>query len=191
MAAEGAVPIERLDAAGAREDLPALVEILRDAVDGGASVSFLPPLGAAEAERYWRGIVAAVDAATRILLVARVSGRIDGTVQLDLDQPQNGGHRAEVAKLLVHRRARRRGLGRAMLSAIEEEALRAGRTLLVLDTRRGDAGEGLYRSQGYVEAGVIPGYARSAEGSRTDTVFFYRVFEPDTSMRMGCGEGGS
>ena len=178
MAAEGAIAIERLDAAGTREALPALVEILRDAVDGGASVSFLPPLGVAEAERYWRGIIAAVDAGTRILLVARVGGRIDGTVQLDLDQPQNGGHRAEVAKLLVHRSARRRGLGRALLSAIEGEAARAGRTLLVLDTRRGDAGEGLYRAHGYVEVGIVPGYARSAEGSLTDTVFFYRVLEP-------------
>lgn len=97
MAAEGAVPVERVNATGACAVLPALVEILRDAVGGGASVSFLPPPGAAEAALYWRGIIAAVDAGTRILLVARASGRLDGTVQLDLDQPQNGGHRAEIA----------------------------------------------------------------------------------------------
>lgn len=166
-----------LDSAEAAEHLPALVELLRDAVDGGASVGYLPPLDPAEAEAYWRGVLAALDTAHRILLVAVEDGQLVGTVQLALESRPNGSHRAEVSKLLVHSAHRRRGIGQALMRTLEDTARIAGRTTLVLDTLQGDAGEQLYRRLGYLIAGVIPQYARVGDGSLQPTVLYYKLLE--------------
>jgi ribosomal protein S18 acetylase RimI-like enzyme len=155
-----------------------LIALLRDVVEDGASVGFLPPLGAEEAGRYWDGVFAAVEDGTRVLWVARTpEGGIAGTVQLDLEKRANGRHRAEVVKLMVHTRERRRGLGRLLMRAAEDEAGRRGRTTLVLDTRQGDPSERLYRSLGWQLAGVIPRYARSADGSLDGSAFYYRLLD--------------
>jgi acetyltransferase len=170
-----ALSIERLTGAEATAALPALIDLLRDAVESGASVGFLPPLDRDAARAYWESVVDAVSRGTRILLAARIAAGIVGSVQLDLAQQPNARHRAEVMKLLVLRSARRQGIGRALLAAVESEARHAGRSLLVLDTRRGDAAEQLYRGHGYTEAGIIPRFARGADGLLHDTVFFYRI----------------
>ena len=166
--------IRALTADEAREMVEPLIELLRDAVDSGASVGFLPPLEEAEARDYWQGVFAAMTERRRRLLAASENGSIHGAVQLDLEPRPNGSHRAEVMKLFVHRRERRRGIGRALMQAVEDAARESGRSLLVLDTKRGDAAEQLYLSLGYTIAGVIPRYARDASGTLHDTVLFYR-----------------
>jgi acetyltransferase len=171
-----ALAIDVLDAAQAERELRALAGLLKDAVDSGASVGFLPPLSEAEAEAYWRGVIEAIRDGSCVLLVAReANGTLVGTAQLLLAMRANGLHRAEVAKVIVHTTARRRGIGRALMLALEERARRLGRTTLVLDTRRGDPSEGLYTSVGYTLAGVIPRYARSANGALDPSAFYYRV----------------
>lgn len=167
--------IERLSADAATAIRDDLCAILRDAVDGGASVGFLPPLHMAEAARYWDAVIAEVAAGTRALLIARVGGMAVGTVQLDLPGKPNAAHRAEVQKLLVHRAARRRGIGSALMAAVEDLARELGRRLLVLDTRADDDAEPLYRRIGYTEVGRIPGYALNAAGGADTTVIFYRA----------------
>ena|SRR5712692_2129514 len=152
-----------------------LIGLLQDAVDSGASVGFLPPCAAPDARAYWAGVQQAVAKGNRILLAAVEDGKVHGAVQLDLATMPNGRHRAEVMKLLVARQARRRGIGRALMLAVERAARR---TLLVLDTRRGDAAEALYVSRGYIRAGIIPRYARSASGTLDDTVYLYRELDP-------------
>lgn len=169
--------IEQLSAEQARAALPELIELLRDSVEGGASVGFLPPLQPADAQEYWQGVIAGLASESRMLLVAQQGGRLVGTVQLEPAAKLNASHRAEVQKLLVHRAARRQGIGRALMREAEAAALGLGRTLLVLDTRAGDLAEQLYRSLGYVCAGEIPRYARSADGRLTGTLFFYRFLD--------------
>jgi len=166
--------VERFTAEQGDGHLGQLVGLLRDAVDSGASVGFLPPVGDAEGRAYWRTVLAAVSEGGRVLLAALDEDGIVGTVQLDLSRMPNAKHRAEVMKLMVHRRARGQGIGRALMLGLEEEARRVGRTLLVLDTRAGDAAERLYVRLGYTRVGVIPRYARSASESLDDTVYFYR-----------------
>jgi GNAT superfamily N-acetyltransferase len=176
VATEPAPTIEALDAAAVRRHAAELIDILVDCVDGGASVGFLPPLGRDEAAAYWASVADALAAGSRMLLVARRAGApADGTVQLDLATRANGLHRAEVVRLLVHRRARRHGLGRALMRAIEDEARRRGRTTLVLDTREGDPSERLYQALGWTRAGVIPRYARSADGALDGSAFYYKL----------------
>jgi ribosomal protein S18 acetylase RimI-like enzyme len=171
--------IQRLDGDGVRAARAELIALLRDVVDAGASVGFLPPLGVDEAGRYWDGVAAALGGGSRRLWIARgASGAIIGTVQLDLEARPNGSHRAEVMKLMVHTGARRRGMGRALMLAAEAEARGCGRTTLVLDTRRGDPSEALYLSLGWTLAGIIPRYARSADGGLDATAFYYRLFDP-------------
>lgn len=179
-----AIPADAL-----RADLPSFIGLLQDAVESGASVGFLPPLGEEDARRYWVGVADALDGGTRVLLAARApggegggdgrgsAGDLLGAVQLDLATSPNGRHRAEVMKLFVHRRARRQGVARALMLAIEDAARAAGRRLLVLDTRAGDAAEQLYLGLGYVRVGVIPRYARSAAGTLDATVYMYRELE--------------
>ena len=169
--------IELLTADAARRERAPLIALLQDVVDAGASVGFLPPLGADEAGRYWDGVFAAVGKDTRGLWLARAAADIVGTVQLDLEKRPNGNHRAEVMKLMVHTSARRRGVGRALMLAAEAEARRRGRTTLVLDTRRGDPSEPLYLSLGWTLAGVIPRYARSAGGRLDASAFYYRLLQ--------------
>lgn len=169
--------VQEWGAAEARERCEELAALLRDAVDGGASVGFLPPLAQEEALAYWRRVQAALEDGGRKLLAAVDDGRLLGAVQLDLAGMPNGAHRAEVMKLFVYSAARRKGIGRMLMEAVERLAWAQGRSLLVLDTRRGDDAERLYRQLGYVEAGVIPRYARSASGRLEDTVLFYKELE--------------
>jgi acetyltransferase len=170
------VVIEVLGAEQTTRELRALAALLKDAVDSGASVGFLPPLAESESEAYWRGMVESVRDGSCVLLAAREpDGALVGTAQLLLATRPNGSHRAEVAKVIVHTKARRRGIGRALMLALEAHARRLGRTTLVLDTRRGDASEQLYTSVGYILAGVIPRYARSADGALDPSAFYYRL----------------
>jgi ribosomal protein S18 acetylase RimI-like enzyme len=173
--------IEALGPEAARARQRELADILVDCVDGGASVGFLPPLAPAEAARYWSSVADAIADGSRVLLVGGPrGGPATGTVQLDLCTRANGLHRAEVVRLLVHRAARRQGLGRALMEAIEAEARRRGRTTLVLDTREGDPSERLYRSLGWQRAGVIPRYARSADGALHGTAYYYKLGGAET-----------
>jgi GNAT superfamily N-acetyltransferase len=158
-------------------DIRGLAEVLIDCVDGGASVSFVSPLPLGKAIGFWRSVAKAVANGERALLVAEDAAGIVGTVQLILDQPENQPHRADLSKMLVHRRARRRGAGAAILRAAEEVARELGKTLLVLDTASADA-ERLYARQGWVRVGVVPGYALWPAGGLCDTTFFYRLLEP-------------
>lgn len=168
---EPAPHVERLDATEVTGAIPTLADILIDAVDGGSSTSFLPPLDRAVAEEFWARV--ARDPASHVF-VARDAEGIAGVVVLALATYPNSVHRAEVQKLLVHRRARRRGLAAALMRALEAEARALGRTLLVLDTKRGDAAEALYRKLGWTEVGVIPDFAITPEGY-CDTVYFYKL----------------
>jgi GNAT superfamily N-acetyltransferase len=152
-----------------------LIALLRDVVDGGASVGFLPPLREEEARVYWDGVIDALRGPGRLLWIARDGDVVVGTVQLDLCGKGNGLHRAEIMKLLVHSAHRRRGVARALMNAAEAEARRIGRTLLVLDTRAGDAAEPLYRSLGWICSGVIPQYARNGEGGLDPSAFYYKL----------------
>jgi acetyltransferase len=151
-----------------------LADLLCDAVDSGASIGFLPPVLRNEANSYWESVKQAMRNGSRVLIVASDASGIAGAVQLGLEMRANGNHRAEVMKLMVHRRSRGRGLGRELMKQAEVVARGLGRTLLVLDTRRGDVAEQLYTKLGYERAGLIPGYARSASGELHDTVFMYR-----------------
>jgi GNAT superfamily N-acetyltransferase len=178
----GTIVIESLSVEGVKRHRGALIALLTDAVDSGASVGFLPPLAEAEADAYWQTVAAAVREGSRVLLVARVAegadageGDVVGTAQLLLATSPNARHRAEVAKVIVHTKARRRGLGRALMLAVEDRARRLGRTTLVLDTRRGDPSEQLYTSVGYRLAGAIPAYAESADGTLDPSGFYYRL----------------
>jgi ribosomal protein S18 acetylase RimI-like enzyme len=171
--------IELLTPETAPACLAALVAVLQDAVDDGASVGFLPPLEAEQAAAYWRGVFEALDGdALRLFAARHPTLGLVGTVQLDLAMRANGRHRAEVAKLLVHRAARRQGIASALMLALEEEARRLGRTTLFLDTRAGDPSERLYTSLGYTRAGEIPQFARSANGALDATVFYYKLLAP-------------
>jgi ribosomal protein S18 acetylase RimI-like enzyme len=144
-------------------ELDMLAELLRAVVYDGAGVSFVVPFSMEDARAFWRDrVLPGVRARTRRVLVARQQRRIVGTVQLDLAMPPNQQHRAEVAKLLVHPDARRRGIARALMVALESTARAEKRTLLTLDTVTGRGGEALYRSLGYAVAGIIPRFARGS-----------------------------
>lgn len=157
------------------ELLAGLEGLLEDSVNGGASVGFHPPLAPAANTAYWSGVAAQVADSATVLLAARTAdGFLAGTVQLALCAKQNGPHRAEVQKLLVHSAHRRRGLGRRLLAAAEEHADALGRTLLVLDTLEGADGVPLYQAAGWTAAGRIPGYTREVDGRHHATVIFYR-----------------
>jgi GNAT superfamily N-acetyltransferase len=143
---------------------------------GGASIGFMAPLTREKADAFWWGVTESLEAGERILLVAedQGSGAIVGTVQVVLGQPENQPHRADVAKMLVHRRARRQGLGAALMRAAEDAARAAGKTLLVLDTAGSDA-ERLCERLGWTRAGLVPGYALMPDGRPCDTTIFYKT----------------
>lgn len=151
-----------------------LAELLIDCVEGGASVSFMHPLAVAKAEDFWRRVGERVARGEVALLVAEDAIGVAGTVQLILDQPENQPHRADLSKMLVHRRARRQGLGAALLRAAEIVARDCGKSLLVLDTASADA-ERLYAKLGWQRCGVIPGFALLPRGGFCDTTYFYRT----------------
>ena len=158
-------------------DVEALAALTIDVVAGGASIGFMLPIDAARAGAFWRRVAAGVSGGDRVLFVADDDDGIVGTVQLLLEQPENQPHRADVAKMMVANRARRRGIGAALMQAAEREAIARGKTLLVLDTASADA-ERLYARLGWQRAGTIPGYALLPQGGPCDTTYFYRVFGP-------------
>jgi GNAT superfamily N-acetyltransferase len=151
-----------------------LADVLIDCVEGGASVSFMLPLTRERAEAFWRRVANGVHAGQRALVVAEDDQGICGTVQLLLDLPENQPHRADVAKMLVHRRARRQGVGAALMQAAEATALDCGRTVLVLDTVTGGDAERLYARLGWQRVGEVPKYALMPRGGFCSTTFFYR-----------------
>jgi len=161
---EDAVTIRALSPKEAVEQIGALSRVLIDCVEGGASVSFMLPMTQDKADTFWRGVADGVAAGERILLVAEMAGEIVGTVQVVLKQPENQPHRADIAKMLVHRKARRRGVGAALMRAAEEAARKAGKSVLVLDTVTGSDAERLYTRLGWERVGVIPNYALWPQG---------------------------
>jgi GNAT superfamily N-acetyltransferase len=160
----------------ARDRVHALSAVLIDCVEGGASVSFMSPLTRERADAFWHSVAEGVAGGERILLVAEEGpdGPILGTVQVVLKQPENQPHRADIAKMLVHRRARKRGVGAALMRAAEDAARAAGKTVLVLDTVTGSDGERLYARLGWQRVGVIPDYALWPQGGLCDTTVFYK-----------------
>ena len=165
--------VERVTPPVGSSDLADLADLLVDAVDSGAAVSFLAPLSRERALEWWRATISSADSRA-IFLVARDDDGIAGTVQLHPAWAPNQPHRAEIVKLMVHRRARRTGLGRHLMEAIEAEALQAGFTLLTLDAKRGEPAEQLYRRLGWTAAGAIPRYAFDSDGTPHDAVIFYK-----------------
>lgn len=177
--------IERLAPPGADADLRALAELLVDAVESGAAVSFLAPLSLEGARDWWRKTLATSDPRA-VFLVARDGEGIVGSVQLHPAWAPNQPHRADVAKLLVHRRGRRAGLGTQLMQTVEDAARRAGFRLLVLDAKRGAAAERLYRRLGWTCAGTIPRYALDPDGATPhDTVIFYKDLSPADAAPPG------
>lgn len=175
------IEISRINAGEASRLLRDLTALLQDAVNNGASIGFLPPLTEQEATAYWGEVIEALRGQYRIMLIARNDGAVAGTVQLDMESRPNGRHRAEVIKLVVHSAHRRRGIGEALMKAIEAQAMDAGRTTLVLDTRLGDHAEKLYLKLGYTPAGMIPKYAANADGTLDTTVVMYKLLGASAS----------
>ena len=161
-----------------------LADVLVDCVEGGASVSFMQPMTRDKAMTFWRRVADGVAKGERALLVAEDAHGVCGTVQLILDLPENQPHRADLAKMLVHHRRRRQGLGAALMRAAEAVAVDCGRTLLVLDTVTGADGERLYARLGWQRVGEVPRYALTPRGGYCSTTFFYRDLSaapgPDT-----------
>lgn len=166
--------LERLDAAA----IDALSAVLIDCVEGGASVSFMLPMTRAKAAGFWQDVAASVERGERLIYVAEDDAGIAGTVQLVWASPENQPHRADVAKMLVHRRARRRGLGAALLRAAEHGARAHGRTLLVLDTVSGGDGDRLYAAGGWQRVGEIPDYALWPGGGLCATTLYFKSLRP-------------
>jgi GNAT superfamily N-acetyltransferase len=167
------VTIRRLDTLDDVQ-VDGLAALLIDCVDGDASASFMYPLAAETARAFWRRVATGVAAGERAILVAEDADGIVGTVQLILAQPENQPHRADLAKMLVHRRARRRGLGAALIAAAEQMGRDCGKTLLVLDTETGSDAERLYARMGWIRVGEIPDYALRPRGGLVPTTVFYR-----------------
>jgi len=161
----------------AEGEIGQLAELLMDAVEGGASIGFMPPLSREQALAYWQEVIADMRSGHRLLLVSMDGDLVQGSVQIHLEPRANGNHRAEVIKLFVHRRARRRGLAKALMLEVESTARRLGRTLLLMDTRKGGEAEKMCQSLGYVKCGEIPKYARSGDGSLDPSVFYYCQLE--------------
>jgi GNAT superfamily N-acetyltransferase len=166
--------IRRLSAVEARESLDALGEVLADCVAGGASVSFMPPFSKSDAAAFFESLLPEIERGDRILLAAYSDGKLVGTVQVAHAWPPNQPHRADVAKMLVHRSARRHGIGAQLMRSAEEHARAAGKTLLVLDTVTGDNAERLYERLGWIKVGSIPNYALYPDGRPCATTVFYK-----------------
>ena len=166
--------IELLSAAPVAADLADLNALLRDAVEGGASVGFILPLPDTDVVTYWTGVLADVAAGKRVLLVARDAGRIVGSVQLELAQRSNSRHRCELQKLLVLRSHRGRGLGTSLMAVAEDFARLRHRSLIVLDTSASGNALNLYARCGYTRVGAIPRYAADPDGSLIDTVIHFK-----------------
>jgi GNAT superfamily N-acetyltransferase len=168
------VDISVLDAPVSDAALEQLASVLVDCVDGGASVSFMAPFSQEQALAFFRKVAGSVKSGDTVLLAAKLDGKIVGTVQLGLDTPPNQPHRADVKKMLVHRAARGHGIGAALMAAVEAEARRNRRWLVVLDTVPGENGYRLYRRAGWTESGIIPDYAMFPDGRLCDTALFWK-----------------
>lgn len=167
--------IRRLDASEAQASVTALSDLLIDCVEGGASVSFMLPMTRTKADAFWRRVAESIGRRERVLLVAEdAGGAILGTVQLVTDMPENQPHRADVAKMLVHRKARRQGIAQRLLAAVDAAARQEGKTLMVLDTATGSDAERLYARAGWTRLGVIPEYALMPDGAVCGTTIFHK-----------------
>ena len=170
-----AVEIRRLDATDLRAQLDGLAAVLVDCVVGGASVSYMAPFSHEQACDAFESFAVEVEQGRRLILAAFADGRLVGTVQVILALPPNQPHRGEIAKLLVHRSARKRGIAQLLMEQAEAEARAEGKTLLVLDTVTGDAAERLYARLGWTRVGVIPRYALYPDGRPCDTTVFWKA----------------
>jgi ribosomal protein S18 acetylase RimI-like enzyme len=168
--------IRRITEANENE-IHGLADVLLDCVEGGASVSFMQPMPRDKALRFWRGVAQSASRGERVLLVAEDEGRVLGTVQVVLEQPENQPHRGDVSKMLVLRSLRKQGLGEALMRAAEVAAAECGKTLLVLDTAS-DAAMRLYERCGWQRVGTIPDYALLPQGGYCDTVYYYKRLRP-------------
>jgi GNAT superfamily N-acetyltransferase len=177
------VTIRPIDAAEASRQLPELSELLVDAVAHGASVNFMAGFSRAEAEGYWIRQIAGLAAGDRIWLVAEQDGSLVGTVMCVFAPQPNQPFRAEVSKMLVHSSHRRQGIGVLLMAAVEAATLKAGKTMLVLDTSEGSAGDRLYRRCGWTAIGSIPGYAYATDGRPEAATFFYKQLAPTPVWR--------
>jgi GNAT superfamily N-acetyltransferase len=174
MRAADQIEIRRLSGIELETALDGLAAVLADCVLGGASVSFMSPFSHAEARAAFEVVATEVEQGRRLLLAAFGEGELVGTVQVILAMPPNQPHRGEIAKLLVRRSARKRGIGQLLMERAEAEARAAGKSLLVLDTASGDA-ERLYERLGWTRVGVVPGFALYPDGRRCDTTFFWKA----------------
>ena len=168
------IVVRRLGAPEVRAELDGLATVLADCVAGGASVSYMAPFSHEQARVVFENVAADVEHGRRMILAAFSDGELVGTVQVILALPPNQPHRAEIAKLLVHRSARGRGVGRRLMEHAETQARTEGRTLLVLDTAD-DSAERLYERMGWTRVGVVPGYALYPDGRPCDTTFFWKA----------------
>lgn len=169
------IEVRRLDPAEARRRLDGLARVLHDCVDGGASVSYMAPFSHEDAREAFDGFVTDAEQGRRLILAAFDDGELVGTVQVILALPPNQPHRGEIAKLLVRRSARRRGIARLLMDRAENEARAEGKTLLVLDTVTGDPAERLYETMGWRRVGVIPNFALYPDGRPCATTFFWKA----------------
>lgn len=171
--------IRALSPAEARVRRDELADIFIDSVEGGAQINFVLPMTREKADRWWDKALPSHEAGERIILAAEADGRLDGMVHVVFAGPENQPHRADLAKMLVHSRARRQGLGARLLRAAEEAAVAAGKTLLILDTVEGREGHRLYERGGWTMFGVVPGYSLEIDGvTRTPVSFFYKQLNP-------------
>ncbi|MBX3389066.1 MAG: GNAT family N-acetyltransferase [Phycisphaeraceae bacterium] len=157
------------------QQIEQLSDVLLDCVEGGASVSFMLPMTREKARAFWQKVAIGVAANERVLLIAEDAHGVCGTVQLILDLPENQPHRADLAKMLVHRRMRRCGLGAALMKAAEAAALECGKTLLVLDAVTGGDAARLYERLGWVKVGDVPNFALFPDGRKCGTTYYYRA----------------
>lgn len=157
-----------------RAMLDQFVTMLKLTVDNGASIGWLPPISEDDATVYWHTVAEQFEAGNKILIVAQQDEHIVGAVQLGLESRENGNHRAEVQKLMVHPDYRRQGIARQLMAEIDPAAKSANRSLLVLDVRKSDPAETLYQKMGYIHVGNIPAYARSTETQFDDTAYYYK-----------------
>jgi GNAT superfamily N-acetyltransferase len=172
------VEIRRLSGSEVREHVDGLAEVLRDCVEGGASVRFMAPFSREDARAAFEAVAPDVESGRRILLGAFSDGALVGTVQVVHAAQPNSPHRGDIAQLLVHRRVRRQGVAKRLMERAELEASREGKTLLVLDTVTGDPAEQLYERLGWTKVGVIPNYALYPDGRPCDTTVFWKALPP-------------
>ncbi len=169
------VTVRRVEANEAAACVEALADLLLDCVEGGASVGFMLPLPRQKAVAFWRGVAEVVARGERVLLIAEDrEGQVIGTLQMIMSLPDNQRHRADVAKMLVHRGARRQGIARRLMAALDDAARDHGKTVLVLDTVTGSDAERLYERAGWQRVGVVPKYALMPNGEFCATTFFYK-----------------